>query len=203
MRSVSNRHFTKLTINLGQAPVHQLNSDSYVGVQNSGTDTTVNQDPTIKRPIGSSRPLNQVFSDVNNPRPVVDRQQNSMSRPRLSGAAITKIPGAPSVAYRKGGESATESHLSRAKVLSPVDTKFNDRLETSKDGFSLRGHLEQLEDAIVEMVSELKYHRQQVGIISAEKDTSAAVAELNILQAKNAVLNCEYKLEQEIKRAEN
>ena len=53
------------------------------------------------------------------------------------------------------------------------------------------------------MVSELKYHRQQVGIISAEKDTSAAVAELNILQAKNAVLNSEFKLEQEIKRANN
>jgi hypothetical protein len=29
------------------------------------------------------------------------------------------------------------------------------------------------------------------------------VAELNILQAKNAVLNSEYKLEQEIKRADN
>ena len=54
----------------------------------------------------------------------------------------------------------------------------------------------------MEMVSELKYHRHQVGIISAEKDTSAAVAELNILQAKNAVMNCEYKLEQEIKRAD-
>lgn len=107
--------------------------------------------------------------------------------------------------YKRGGrghESATESALSRAKVSSPIDTKFNDKLSIEKEGFSLRGHLEQLEDAIVEMVSELKYHRQQVGIISAEKDTSAAVAELNILQAKNAVLNCEFKLEQEIKRAD-
>lgn len=84
-----------------------------------------------------------------------------------------------------------------------MDTKFNDKLDSIKEGFSLRGHLESLEDAIVEMVSELKYHRQQVGIINAEKDTSAAVAELNILQAKNAVLNSEYKLEQEIKRADN
>ena len=41
-----------------------------------------------------------------------------------------------------------------------VDTKFNDKLNADKDNFSLRGHLENLEDAIVEMVSELKYHRQ-------------------------------------------
>ena len=41
-----------------------------------------------------------------------------------------------------------------------------------------------------------------MGIISAEKDTSGAVAEMNIVQAKNAILNTEYKLEQEIKRAD-
>jgi hypothetical protein len=41
-----------------------------------------------------------------------------------------------------------------------MDTKFNDKLDSIKEGFSLRGHLESLEDAIVEMVSELKYHRQ-------------------------------------------
>ena len=45
------------------------------------------------------------------------------------------------------------------------------------------------------MVSELKYHRHQVGIIAAEKDTSGAVAEMNVCQAKNAILNTEYKLE--------
>ena len=61
--------------------------------------------------------------------------------------------------YSKGNESATESALSRGKVNSPADTKFNEKLESAKDGFSLRGHLESLEDAIVEMVSELKYHR--------------------------------------------
>ena len=75
-------------------------------------------------------------------------------------------------------------------------------LDTSKEGFTLRGHLESLESAIVEMVSELKYHRHQVSIISAEKDTSGAVAEMNTVQAKNAVLNAEYKLEQEVKRAD-
>ena len=48
----------------------------------------------------------------------------------------------------------------------------------------------------------MKYHRHQVGIINAEKDTSGAVAEMNIVQAKNAVLNSEFRLEQEIKRAD-
>lgn len=47
----------------------------------------------------------------------------------------------------------------------------------------------------MEIVSELKYHRHQVGIISAEKDTSGAVAEMNVTQTKNAILNNEYKLE--------
>lgn len=75
-------------------------------------------------------------------------------------------------------------------------------LDQSKDGFTLRGHLDSLETVIVDVVSELKYHRHQVGIISAEKDTSAAVAEMNIVQAKNAVLNSEFRLEQEIKRAD-
>ena len=54
----------------------------------------------------------------------------------------------------------------------------------------------------MDIVSELKYHRHQVGIVSAEKDTSGAVAEMNILQAKNSVLNAEYQLEQVIKRAD-
>ena len=87
------------------------------------------------------------------------------------------------------------------KVHSPEGTNFQNVLNTSKEGFTLRGHLESLEGAIVEMVSELKYHRHQVGIISAEKDTSGAVAEMNIMQSKNTVLNSEYKLEQEVKRA--
>ncbi len=39
-------------------------------------------------------------------------------------------------------------------------------------------------------------------MIAAEKDTSGAVAEMNIVQAKNAVLNSEFRLEQEIKRAD-
>ena len=80
-------------------------------------------------------------------------------------------------------------------MQSPEGTQFQKVLDTSKDGFTLRGHLESLEGAIVEMVSELKYHRHQVQIISAEKDTSGAVAEMNTCQAKNAVLNAEYKLE--------
>ena len=67
-------------------------------------------------------------------------------------------------------------------------------LGISKENFTVRGHLEALEGVLVDMVSELKYHRQQVEIISAEKDTVGAVLAMNIAQAKNAVLNEECKL---------
>jgi hypothetical protein len=102
------------------------------------------------------------------------------------------------VHYNKGKSDFNDpTYISRdlIKVQSPEGTNFQAVLNTSKEGFTLRGHLESLESAIVEMVSELKYHRHQVGIISAEKDTSGAVAEMNIVQAKNCVLNSEYKLE--------
>lgn len=44
-----------------------------------------------------------------------------------------------------------------------------------KDNITLRGNLEVLEHVLVDIVSELKYHKQQVSIISAEKDTSGAI----------------------------
>jgi len=67
-------------------------------------------------------------------------------------------------------------------------------LGVSKEGFTVRGHLEALEGVLTDIVSELKYHKQQVAIIRAEKDTSGAVLQMNIAQAKNAVLNEEYKV---------
>ena len=53
---------------------------------------------------------------------------------------------------------------------------------------------------LIDIVSELKYHRRQIEIISAEKETSGAVMQMNIVKAKNSVLNEEYKLQEEIKR---
>jgi hypothetical protein len=53
----------------------------------------------------------------------------------------------------------------------------------------MRGHLDDLERVINDMVSELKYHRQQVGITAAEKDTVGAVLQMNIVKEKNASLN--------------
>ncbi len=57
----------------------------------------------------------------------------------------------------------------------------------------MRGHMDQLENVINDMITELKYHRQQVGITSAEKDTAGAVLQMNIVQTKNNVLNEQYK----------
>ena len=49
-------------------------------------------------------------------------------------------------------------------------------------------------------MSEIKYHRRQVEIIKAEKDTAGAVLQMNIVKNKNSSLNEEYKLGEEIKR---
>ena len=66
---------------------------------------------------------------------------------------------------------------------------------------TFRGQLESLESVLNDIVSELKYHRRQVEIIGAEKETSGAVLQMNIVKAKNQVLNEEYKLQEEIKRS--
>lgn len=71
-----------------------------------------------------------------------------------------------------------------------------------RNDITFRGQLEVLENILVDVVSELKYHRQQLSIISAEKDTSGAVIQMGIAQAKNAVLSEELKTNQELKRAE-
>ena len=60
--------------------------------------------------------------------------------------------------------------------------------------------MESLEQVLIDIVSEIKYHRRQVEIVKAEKDTSGAVIQMNIVKNKNASLNEEYKLGEEIKR---
>ena len=65
--------------------------------------------------------------------------------------------------------------------------------DKNKEQFTMRGHLDSLEMVLNDMVTELKYHQQQVAIISAEKDTSGALLEMHIVQARNNVLNEEYK----------
>jgi hypothetical protein len=65
--------------------------------------------------------------------------------------------------------------------------------DKNKEQFTMRGHLDSLELCLNDMVTELKYHSQQVQIISAEKDTSGALLQMNVVQNRNAVLNEEYK----------
>lgn len=75
--------------------------------------------------------------------------------------------------------------------------------DKTKDQFTIRGHLEELESVLNNMMTELKYHSQQVAIISAEKETSGALLQMNIVQARNSVLNEEYKSRQELKRQDD
>jgi hypothetical protein len=71
-----------------------------------------------------------------------------------------------------------------------------------KETITLRGNLELLENVLLDIVSELKYHRQQVNIISAEKDTVGAVIQMGIAQAKNSALSEELRNQQEMRREE-
>jgi hypothetical protein len=57
----------------------------------------------------------------------------------------------------------------------------------------MRGHLDSLESVLNDMVTELKYHQQQVAIVAAEKDTAGAVLQMNIVNAKNSILNEEFR----------
>ena len=64
----------------------------------------------------------------------------------------------------------------------------------NKEQMTFRGQLESLEQVLIDIVSEIKYHRRQVEIVKAEKDTTGAVLQMNIVKNKNASLNEEYKL---------
>lgn len=69
-----------------------------------------------------------------------------------------------------------------------------------KESMTFRGQLESLEQVLIDVVNEIKYHRRQIEIISAEKDTTGAILQMNIVKNRNASLNEEYKLAEEIRR---
>lgn len=47
--------------------------------------------------------------------------------------------------------------------------------DRNKEQFTMRGQLDCLESVLNDMITELKYHSQQVQIVSAEKETSGAI----------------------------
>ena len=72
----------------------------------------------------------------------------------------------------------------------------------NKDNMTFRGQLESLEAVLIDVVSEIKYHRRQIDIIKAEKDTAGAVVQMNIVNTKNTILNEEYKMCEKIKQSD-
>lgn len=105
---------------------------------------------------------------------------------------------------RQNVENQTEDLQERFSIKSQekrdeflTSTAFN----KDRENVTLRGNLENFEKVLVDINSELKYHRQQLSIISAEKDTSGAVVQMGIAQAKNSVLSDELKNQHEMKRA--
>lgn len=49
-----------------------------------------------------------------------------------------------------------------------------------KEQFTMRGHLDSLENCLNDMLNELSYHTQQMQITSSEKDTAGALIEMNV-----------------------
>lgn len=70
----------------------------------------------------------------------------------------------------------------------------------NREHMTFRGQLESLEQVLIDVVSEIKYHTRQVEIIKAEKDTVGSVLQMNIVKSKNTSLNEEYRLAESIKR---
>ena len=57
----------------------------------------------------------------------------------------------------------------------------------------MRGHLDQLECTLNEMVTELEYHLQQIEITRSEKETAGAQLDIKALACQNDCLNLEHK----------
>lgn len=64
----------------------------------------------------------------------------------------------------------------------------------------MRGHLDNLEQCLNSMLTELKYHTSQVQITTAEKDSAGALLAMNVMGARNQILNEEAKFKQESSR---
>lgn len=62
-----------------------------------------------------------------------------------------------------------------------------------KEQFTMRGHLDQLESTLNDMITELSYHSSQVRITTQEKDTAGALLEMNVNRMRNQCLNDQYK----------
>ena len=64
---------------------------------------------------------------------------------------------------------------------------------SNQEQFTIRGHLDQLEQTLNDMITELSYHQQQVDITRGEKETAGACLEINIVKTQNQLCNEEHR----------
>ena len=134
-----------------------------------------------------------------------DDRQMMTSAPSTNRIFVDKAPGVNprDPAYHKFVSTIDKSILDQASdaknaLLNRQHTLIGG--DKTKEQFTMRGHLDSMETVLNDMVTELKYHSQQVQITSAEKDTAGALLEMNIVKARNEVLNDEFRNKQEIRR---
>ena len=62
----------------------------------------------------------------------------------------------------------------------------------------MRGHLDQLEKTLNEIVTELEYHNSQLQITRSDKETAGAQLDIGAVACQNEILNQQYRSRQEI-----
>ncbi|CDW77025.1 UNKNOWN [Stylonychia lemnae] len=72
--------------------------------------------------------------------------------------------------------------------------------QASGDAFSVRSHLSDMENTLSDIITEIKYHRQQVGMIKSEKETLESVLSMKIDDAKKTVQNEEKRVRNDMMR---
>lgn len=190
MHSVSLRpHLHKFA---GQAPVHQINSHTVVSDNKFNDFIATN----LKMEPSNDINLSAASKSENNIAKKMTLPNVPQNRPIFPSIKKT-IDSHAQYELRQPNERQESQENAQQPFLASTSSLNRDR-----EAITLRGNLEILENVLIDVVSELKYHRQQVAIISAEKDTSGAVIQMGIAQAKNSVLSDELKTQQEMKRAE-
>lgn len=71
---------------------------------------------------------------------------------------------------------------------------------TSTNTANLKGKLTSLEDMIKTLAEELNYHKREVQLLRAEKETLESVLTLKTQEVRKALTNENFKVEEEMKR---
>lgn len=86
--------------------------------------------------------------------------------------------------YNSGSMSRMASHTNTNQGLFNLSNMAPEKSVPGligKETMTFRGQLESLENVLIDVVSEIKYHRRQLDIIKAEQETVGAVLQMGIV----------------------